>query len=172
MKSKRNLLLMLLSAFLFGCTFYTLVDGSSKYDTPKTINITQFENNAGNGPPNLAVTFTEKTKDFYIQNGKFELTDNNGTADLKLESEVTAYQVDYSGANAGGTAQQYKLSITVKIDFTDFQSDTNNVSQSFTRFEQFDASLNISDVETELIDNISEQIAMDIFNNTVMTNKW
>lgn len=169
LKSKINLSILVL-ILLSSCTFYTFVDGSSKYNESKKIRIKQFENGSGNGPSDIAAIFTEKTKDYYVQNGKFELVDIN--EDLILEAEISQYQVGIAGATASETAQQQKLTITVKIEFTDYQIPENNTFKSYTRLEIFDQTQSLSDIESELIDGIADQISTDIFNGTVMTNDW
>jgi hypothetical protein len=161
---------LLLLLILGSCTFYTFVDGSSKYSEVKKIRIKQFENNSGNGPPNLHVVFTEKTKDYYMQNGKFELVDIN--EDLLLEAEITGYRVDVAGATSLRDAQQNKLTITVRIIFTDYQNEKNNIKTSLSRFEVYESNQTLAQVEDNLVNIIGDQICMDIFNGTVMTNDW
>ena len=171
MRLKNSIFLFFISFLLLtGCTFYSFVDGSSKYETIQKIRITQFVNNSGNGPSDISAVFSEKTRDYYLQNGKFLLVDIN--EDLLLESEISSYRIDIAGATAGERAQQQKLTITVKISFSDYQYPENSVKKSYTRFEQFDQSQTLSDIESDLIDAISDQIVMDIFNGTVMTNDW
>ena len=163
-------ILLFLFIFINGCTFYTFVDGSSKYPETTKIDIRQFENNSGNGPPDLTATFTEKTKDYYLQNGKFELENIN--PNLLLDAEITNYTTGIAGGTSDQTSAQSKLSITVSINFVDKDNPENNINKVYPRFELYDRNSDLSSVESGLIDIISSQIVNDIFNGTTMKSEW
>ena len=67
---------------------------------------------------------------------------------------------------------QNKLTITVSAIFTDMLNEENNLTKSFSRFEVYDRNADLSSIETNLIEIISEQIVTDIFNGTTMKNEW
>jgi len=173
MKLRNSLFTFCLLILFSGCTFYSFVDGSSKYSENKKILITQYENNTGNGPPDIATIFTEKTKDFYLQNGDFGIVTLN--EDLKLECEIIKYDIDNSGASSEGVVQQNKLIITVKATFYDYQAleeKNKKIEKTISNFEFYGATQSLADVEVDLIESISDKIVMDIFNQTVTTTEW
>ena len=156
-----------------GVVKYGFKDGASKYDTNRKILITQFENNSGKGPPDMTATLTEKTKDYYLQNGDFTVVTLN--ENLHLSCEIVSYEVDYSGANSSETAQQYKLTIAVKVTFLDYLAPLEKdkkVEKNISNFDFFDPSQTLEDVESELIESIADKLIMDIFNETTTTTEW
>lgn len=170
MKLKNNIILTIITLVISSCTFYTFVDGSTKYENVTKIRIKQFQNNAGNGPSNISAVFTEKTKDFFLQNGKFELVDIN--EDVLLIGEITGYSTGIAGATSTQTSAESKLTITVSVEFTDYQNEENNIKKSFPRFELYDRNKDLSSIEDELVSGIADQIVTDIFNSTTMKNEW
>ena len=157
-------------SLLSSCTFYTLVDGSSKYVEVTAIKIPQFRNDAGNGPPDIIAVFTEKTKDYFLQNGKFNIVGLN--EDVSLECIITKYQSGITGATAQQTSAQNKLTISVSVDFIDFNNPDNNIKKTFEGREFYENNIDLSTVETELVETISDQIVTDIFNGTTMKTEW
>lgn len=160
----------LIITLLTGCTFYTFVDGSTKYEETTKIRIKQFVNNAGNGPPDMSAIFTEKTKDYYIQNGKFQLEEIN--PDLLLICEITNYSTGIAGGTSNQTSAQSKLTITVSVEFIDNNNPDNNITKNYPRFELYDRNADLSSVEEGLVDLIADQIVTDIFNGTTMKSEW
>ena len=171
MKLKVNIVISILLLFILsGCTFYSFVDGSTKYENETKIRIPQFRNDAGNGPPDMIATFTEKTKDFYLQNGKFQLADLN--EDVSLECTITNYRVGVAGGTSNQTAAQSKLTISVSVDFIDYQNPDNNLKKNFEGREFYDNDVDLASVESDLVAIIADQIVNDIFNGTTMKTEW
>jgi hypothetical protein len=57
-----------------------------------------------------------------------------------------------------------RFTITVKVKFTNSADPDMSFEQSFSRYEDYNSSLDLSQVETELSENIIEMIVEDIFN--------
>ena len=55
----------------------------------------------------------------------------------------------------------------MKIEFTNRKYPEDDVSQSFSAYEDFDSTLTLSEVEGTLCETIIEKIVEDIFNATV-----
>ena len=168
-------ILIFITLLITSCGFvkYSFKDGASKYEGNKKIFIPQFENSAGKGPSDIPTTFTEKTKEYYQQNGDFTLVNLN--EDLKLECEITSYRVDIAGATSADKAQQYKLTIGVNVIFYDYQAEKEEdrkITKNISQFETYDANVTLSDIEIELIGKISDQLILEIFNQTVTTTEW
>lgn len=174
MKLKISYFLFIIT-ILGSCSFasYKFTDGEAKYNENKKILIEPFENNSGNGPASITSTFTNKTKDYFLQNGDFTVIELN--EDLRLQCNINSYNVDYSGANSNETAQQYKLTITVEVTFLDYEAELDKdkeIKKTISNFDFFDPNTPLADVEAELIESISEKIITDIFNQTTMTTDW
>ena len=62
---------------------------------------------------------------------------------------------------------QNRLTVTVKIEFTNRKYPEDDVSQSFSAYEDFDSAQSLDAVEGTLCETIIEKIVEDIFNATV-----
>ena len=159
-------------ASLSGCGVYSFSGVAIDNNKVKTISIDNFYNDSGSGPPNMSQLFTERIKDYYQQNTRLALVPENG--DLQIEGAITRYEFVPVAARSSGSdqvadvASEMRLNITVEatyINTTDDQYDFEN--RDFTFFADFDADLDPSSVENDLIDQIFEQIIFDIFTATV-----
>ena len=108
---------------------------------------------------------TEGLKDQFISQTNLSLTDAIG--DLQFEGEITGYVVKPIAIQANETAAQNRLTISVKVTFTNNLDENQNYSQSFSHYADFDSSQDLSSVETELIDQIVEVLSENIFNKAV-----
>ncbi len=172
MISKINLaLFLLIAAVLCGCGVYSFT-GASISPNVKTISIQYFYNDAGNGPPSLQQTFTEKIRDYYQQNTSLEFVEDNG--DLQIEGLITNYnvapiQITASGNQNiadGASAQRLTIGVTVTyVNVKDETFDFQNKNFSFYADDQSNA--NLTAIEDGLIEEITDQIIVDIFNATV-----
>ena len=69
---------------------------------------------------------------------------------------------------ANETAGQNRLSIAVNVTFNNSINPKANFEQTFSRFRDYNSSENISDVETDLIDEITKELVEDIFNKAIV----
>ena len=70
--------------------------------------------------------------------------------------------------NSNETAGQNRLTISVKVKYSNRFQLENNFDQTFSRYKDFDSSLNLNEIEEELIEEISKQLIDDIFNKSVV----
>ena len=63
-------------------------------------------------------------------------------------------------------ANQNRLSISVNIDFKNYTNEKENYNQKFTRYVDYKSDQNFEEIESELTDQILEEICIDIFNKT------
>ena len=115
--------------------------------------------------PSLANDLTEALQEKFRKLTSLEQVEEDG--DLELVCEVTGYDVKATAITAGEVAAQNRLTVTVKIEFTNRKYPEDDVSQSFSAYEDFDSTLTLSEVEGTLCETIIEKIVEDIFNATV-----
>jgi hypothetical protein len=121
------------------------------------------ENKAPNVVPSLSSSLTIKIKSRILtQSGLAPV--NTETADYDITGSITTYQVTVSGVSSGTTASQNRLTIGVEIKFKNRLDEKASFTQSFSRFADFPATQSLQAVETQLIDEIGNQLADDIFN--------
>lgn len=150
---------------LSSCGIYTF-SGSSIPKDAQTITIKSLKNIALNKQPILSQVMTEKLKDFFVQRTNLQLENQDG--DLHFSGEITKYEIKPMSINSNETAGQNRLTISIKVKYSNrFQSE-NNFDQTFSRYKDFDSNLNLNVIEEELIDEISKQLIDDVFNKSVV----
>ena len=88
--------------------------------------------------------------------------------DLELVCEITGYDVKATAVTADELASQNRLTVTVKVNFTNNKYPEDNVeNKSFSAYEDFDATLTLDAVEGGLCETIVDKLVEDIFNATV-----
>ena len=158
------LILMLLST-LSACISINYSFTGSSTDA-KTISIDYFPNKALIVKPTLSQSFTEAVRDKFINQSKLELVPRNG--ELHLEGEIVGYQVSPVAIQGNETAALNRLTIKVNVRFTNTLDDTQSFDQSFSQYEDYSASANLSSVEDELISQITQRLVEDIFNKALV----
>lgn len=139
--------------------------------TAKTLTIEEFYNNTDLGPANLGQTFTNRLKDYFIQNTNISIVQSNG--ELTLEGVITDYRVNpiapvASGNDRINSASSTRLTITVKANYINTLDETMSFKdKSFSFFKDFSNDENLADIEENLIRQIFDQISLDIFNASV-----
>ena len=161
---KKFLLLILLAAAAVSCGIYSFTGTNIQSDV-KTITIPFVEYKALRVNPSLSNDLTEALQDKFRKLTSLEQVDEDG--DLELVCEVTGYDIKAQAVTANEVAAQNRLTVTVKIEFTNRKYPEDDVSQSFSAYEDFDSTQSLDAVEGGLCETIIEKIVEDIFNATV-----
>ena len=160
----RKLAVILLCA-LTSCGIYSFTGTSIQADV-NTITIPYVEYKALRVNPSLSNDLTEALQEKFRKLTRLEQVDVDG--DLELVCEVTGYDVKATAVQADEQAAQNRLTVTVKIDFTNRKYPEDDVSnKSFSAYEDFDATMSLDAVEGTLCETIIEKLVEDIFNATV-----
>ncbi|MDE6831693.1 MAG: hypothetical protein K2J07_03030, partial [Muribaculaceae bacterium] len=130
-----------------------------------TIHVIQFPIRAALVYPPLQQTFENELLDYINRNTRLQTTD--GQSDLMLEGEITTYSLSPQAVTEDAYASQTRLTIGVRVKYTDTKNEKNNVDQTFTAYRDFDASQMLTDVQDELCQQISEELVDLIFNATL-----
>lgn len=64
-------------------------------------------------------------------------------------------------------ASRTRLTISVRVKYTDNKQDTNNIDQTFSAYRDFDSNEMLTDVQDELCSQISKELVDLIFNATL-----
>ena len=161
---KKFLLLIVLAAAAVSCGIYSFTGTNIQSDV-KTITIPLVEYKALRVNPSLSNQLTEALQDKFRKLTTLEQVDENG--DLELLCEVTGYDVKATAITAGEVAAQNRLTVSVKIEFTNRKYPEDDVSQSFSAYEDYDSAQSLDAVEGTLCETIVEKLVEDIFNATV-----
>ena len=149
-----------------GCKVNYSLSGASISPDVKTINIKYFTKSATLGPPSLSQTFTERLKQKFLTQTKLILTNEKG--DLNFEGSITAYTVTPQAIQANENAARNRLTISVAVNFINLKDEKQNFQTTFTRFTEYDSSVNLASIEDALVSDVNDQLIDDIFNKAVI----
>lgn len=156
---------LLLCLFAWGCKVNYSFTGASVSPEVHTISIATFQSYAPLAPPSMSQSFTEALKDIFLRQTSLVLVKDNG--DLMMEGEITSYAVRGEAVTSNEVSSLNRLTVTVKVRFTDTKDEKQSYEQSFSNFAQFNATQNLADVEAALVDEINEKLCQDIFNKSL-----
>ena len=145
------------------CGFYTF-SGASISAEIKNIKIGYFINEAENFKVNLDRDITQKLTDFIIE--QTDLSVNNDNYEIEINGKIISYDISPISISSNDFANQNRLSISVNIDFKNYINEKENYNQKFTRYVDYKSDQNLEEIESELTDQILEEICIDIFNKT------
>lgn len=123
MSRKRNILtaigavaaLTFTAMLVHSCGIYSFTGTSIQPDV-KTVTINYFEYQALKVNPALSNQITEALQEKFLKLTKLELVDMEG--DLEITGAVTGYDVKATAVTANEQAAQNRLTVNVKISFT------------------------------------------------------
>lgn len=166
LKKYRIALWTLLWIGLAACSISYKFNGASiDYTKVKTITIKDFPNQAPLVYPPLSQLFTETLKDMYIRQTRLQLVPNNG--DLELEGEITGYELTPTAVKEDAYASQTKLTITVRVRYSNRVNPEEDFEQTFSAYREFDSNQMLQAVQEQLSTEIVEELTDQIYNATV-----
>lgn len=144
---------------------YTFNGASIDYTKTKSISIVDFNNVAQLIHPPLAQEFSEKLRDKYTKQTRLKLLKSGG--DLHLEGEIVGYDLTPMSIGQDSYSTETKLTVTINVRFTNNQKPEDDFEKKYIAFKSFDSNLMITEVQDELLTTIIEDIADNIYNDTV-----
>ena len=135
------------------------------YTVYKTIRVGEFPIRAALVYAPLQQTFENNLQDYITLNTRLQITDSS--SDLEMEGEITGYALSPQAVTEDAYASKTRLTITVRVKYTDNRKDTNNLDQSFSAYRDFDATELLVDVQDQLCEEISKELVDLIFNATL-----
>ena len=145
---------------------YTFNGASIDYSTYKTISFGEFPIRAALVYPPLQSMFENRMTDMIAQQTRLRVIDGNN-ADLRMEGEITNYQLSPQAVGEDAYASQTRLTISVKVKYTDNKNQNLSKDLSFSAYRDFSSSELLVDVQDELCDQICKDLADLIFNATL-----
>lgn len=150
-------------AGLAGCGVsvkYSL-SGASIPPDARTFSVAYFPNNATMVSPILSSTMTDALVDIFTRRTRLMQIDDGG--DFAFEGEIVNYTSTTASVSSDDYALQNRLTITVKVRFTSALDESQSWNKTFSAYEDYDSSLLLTEVEGELIPQIVDKLATDIF---------
>lgn len=155
----------LLCLVLAACTVsYKFTGTSINYDIIKTIQIDNIVNRAPYGWAPMEAMFNNELQDLYASQTRLKLVKRGG--DLHIAGEITGYDQYNKSISADGLSSQVQLKMTVNIRFNNTKTN-ESWERQFSATSQYDATMQLSAVQEDLVDEMIRDIADQIFNATV-----
>jgi len=149
---------------LHGCGIYSF-SGTSIQPDVKSIAVEYFENKALRVNPSLATNLSEALIDKYRKLTKLEIASDSG--DMNVSGEIQSYVTNPTAVTAEEVAAQNRLTITIKVTFTNRLHPEDDFEKSFSAYADYDSNQSLDSVEAGLCDEIIDILVEDVFNATV-----
>lgn len=164
---KARLIIPLLAPLLLlsGCKITYSFSGTSIQADVNSITINFIEYRAPRVNPALSNDLTEAIRNQFRRMTSLEQVEMDG--DMELSGQITGYEVTAAAVTADEVAARNKLTVTVKIQFTDKKHPEENFDKSFSAYSEYDSTNTLDAVESSLCAEIIEKLVEDIFNASV-----
>ena len=161
--------LMIIFLVLNSCSVsYKFEGGSINYDLVKTILVHDFPNRSANVYPPLAPAFDRELKNRYIEQTRLNAVSNN--PDIEISGEITGYDImNTAVTGADAYATKARLTITVRVQYTNHKNSKEDIDQSFSAFREYDSVRSLDEVQDQLIDQIVKEL---VEKDSFYQNKW
>ena len=163
---------LLIFSLLSSCwpTSISFKDKGSMPESWKTFSIKTLEINAANCPLSYSAALTEKLKDGIQNNTRLALNTSLGKGEVTIEGLISSYNVMPLAIQGNDNASQNRLTISVQFSIFVSEPKEDIINLTATRFADFSAATNLSTVESQLVEEISEQIVQDVINK--LLSNW
>src|SRR3989338_435411 len=136
----------------------------------KDFYVTPLELNAATAPTNYNATLTESIRTGVQNNTRLKmLTETNDSA-VQISGTVNSYNTTPQAVTDGDNAQKNRLTVSVSFVIITPTKGLEKMQMTSTRFADYDASQQLSDVESQLLELINQQIVQDVINK--LRSNW
>lgn len=169
----KNILLHIIAALLIAlsvssCKVSYSFTGINVSKDVKTFQVDYFPNNAPLIEPGLNEDFRNKLIERI--NRQTDLTQVKSGGDIVFQGEIVDYKIEPVALAAGQTAAQSRLTIVIKIEYTNNLNSDDNISKRYSWYYDYPASTSLEDIKTTAHEEILKTILDNLFNDTLA--KW
>lgn len=132
-----------------------------------TYSVDYFPNRAALVQAQLSQVFTDALMDKVQNNTSLDLATQGG--DVQFSGEITGYETRPAAITSQETAARNRLTISVRVKYINLVEPDLDFDSSFSRYEEYDASAPLSEVEEALIELLVEDLVEDIFNKAFIS---
>ncbi len=158
-------LLTIISVFSACAISYKFNGANIDYSKTKTISIADFPNHAALVNPALSTDFTDALRDLFQRQTRLQIVRQAG--DMELEGEIVGYDVTPMAIAADSYAAETKLTIQIRVRFTNNATPDDSFEKTYSAFQTFDSSKLLTDVQDELCQTMVTEITESIYNDAV-----
>lgn len=168
----KKLVVVLIALIAFSSCWPTragFVDNSMP-DEWKDFYVTPLEMNVATAPTNYNSTLTESVRSGIQNNTRLKMLTDIADADVQISGTVTSYNTTPQAIAVGDNAQKNRLTVSVNFTIITPTKGLEKMQVTSTRFADYDASQQLSDVESQLLELINQQIVQDVINK--LRSNW
>lgn len=136
----------------------------------KEFYVTPLELNAATAPANYNATLTEAVRNGIQNNTRLKMLTAIDSADVQISGIVSGYSTSPQAITNGDNAQKNRLTVSVNFTIVTQTKGLEKIQMTSTRFADYDASQQLSDVEAQLLELINQQIVQDVINK--LRSNW
>lgn len=164
MRILRIILPTLLLTATVSCGIYSF-SGTSIQPDVKSLSVEYFENKALKVNPSLSSSLSDALIEKYRKLTPLDILSEMG--DMNVAGEIINYDTKPMAVTKDEQASQNRLTIVVKIYFTNKLHPEEDFEKTFSAYADYDANEMLDAVEETLCEEIIEKLVEDIFNATV-----
>lgn len=158
-----------ITLLLSSCSVYSFT-GTNIDPAVHTFSIQTIQSNAPTAPSFISQRFTEDLKDYFQRNTSLKLVPRDG--DLQFDGTIVAYDYAPAAIQKVGNVDQAglnRLTIQVKIRFTNTKDPKQDSDQTYQSFRDFPSTQDIATVNNDQVGvrRITSDIITDVFNKSV-----
>jgi hypothetical protein len=131
----------------------------------RTVSVELFSARAPLATPTSAQLLTETIRDLLLGQTRLKLARENG--DVQYSGAITGYDVQPVNIQANETAALNRLTITASVTYANTLEPKKNSEFTVSRFADYSSAQDLTAVEAQLVNEISKQLAQDIFDRTL-----
>ena len=158
-------LTILLTGISNSCRISYSFTGANISPAVKTFSVYYFPNRARLVNPTLSQSFTEALREKLQRQTPLNELEEDG--DLIFEGQITGYEVRPMSIQKEDMAALNRLTVSIRVKYTNNIDPDQSIEQTFSAFEDFDATSSLSAVEDGLVPEIITKLTEDIFNATL-----
>lgn len=163
---KKALSILLLGVLLPACSIsYKFSGASIDYSLTKTLQLSHFVNQAPLVYPPLEAQFNEALKDMFTRNTRLQLVNQNG--DMEIEGEIVGYELTPLAVQEDQFASETRLTMNVRMRFKNNKAPGQDKKETISANRTFSSNINLTDVQDQLIKELTTEIVDQIFNTTM-----
>lgn len=144
---------------------YKFSGASIDYSLTKTLQLSHFVNQAPLVYPPLEAQFNEALKDMFTRNTRLQLVNQNG--DMEIEGEIVGYELTPLAVQEDQFASETRLTMNVRMRFKNNKAPGQDKEETISANRTFSSNINLTDVQDQLIKELTTEIVDQIFNTTM-----
>lgn len=157
-----NLIILSILLCISGCKVNYSFSGASISTEVKTVSVQFFPNRARIVNPTLSQEFTNALMDKIKGQTNLIFMENEG--DVNFSGEITDYKTNILAITGDERSAMTRFTVAIRIKYANILDGGNDYDRVFSRYKDYDSTLDLSDVEEDLVAAIIDDITEDAFN--------